>query len=264
MPSATRITAVRSGAPRGGNRGSDRSGGTSCPPRLWTEQTSPSPPSVSFSMIASLGTLVRRRLHGMGGAQMVGFGPKQAWLAIGRNGTDVAPDEIMAALGGRDLGAVDWRAGIDLAYLTDDRIVITPPIAGAGGRPWTLVAGRAFFAAGGAPDVTALSASLDADVQFFATLRVAEAHNWERAVGGRLVRAFRFVGERGQVTTWYGEPEAAELAVGLPASYDTERGPDGQPDIIVGEPDVMRMAAAWSVDPSSLDGHPAGGRLRVA
>src|SRR5262245_12008506 len=194
-------------------------------------------------MIARLGTVVRRRLHGMGGAQMVGFGAKQAWLAIGRNGADVAPDEVMAALGGRDLGAVDWRAGVDLAYLTDDRIVITPPLAGAAARAWTLVAGRAFFAADGAPDVASLSASLDADVQYFATHRVAEAHEWERGVGGRLVRAFRYVGERGQVTRWYGEPDATERAVGLPASYDTESDPDGQPDIIVGEPDVMRVAA---------------------
>jgi hypothetical protein len=200
----------------------------------------------------------------MGDARMVGFGVKQAWLAIGTADRDVPPEAIMAALGVRDLGAVDWRHGIDLAYLTDDRLAITPPLAGAGGRAWTLVVGRAFFAADGAPDIATVSAALDADVQFFATHRVAEAHDWERAVGGRLVRAFRYVGERGQVIRWYGEPDATELALGLPASYNRDRGPDGERDIVVGEPDVMRVAAAWSVDPSSLDGQPAAGQLRVA
>jgi hypothetical protein len=32
---------------------------------------------------------------------------------------------------------------------------------------------------------------------------------------------------------------------------------------MVGEDDVMRVAEAWSVDPSSLDGDPAPGPLRV-
>jgi hypothetical protein len=35
-------------------------------------------------------------------------------------------------------------------------------------------------------------------------------------------------------------------------------------DVIVDERDVMRVAAAWSVDPSSLDGRPAPGPLTVA
>lgn len=195
---------------------------------------------------------------------MVGFGVKQAWLAIGAADRDVPPEAIMAALGVRDLGAVDWRHGIDLAYLTDDRLAITPPLAGAGGRAWTLIAGRAFFADGAAPDVAALSASLAADVQFFATHRVVEAHFWERAAGGRLVRAFRYVGERGEVTRWYGEPDAAEIAVGLPVAFDAHLDPDDRPVVMVNESDVMKVAATWSVDPSTLDGQPATGLLRVA
>jgi len=47
-------------------------------------------------------------------------------------------------------------------------------------------------------------------------------------------------------------------AIGLPASLD------GDVDVLVGETDVMRVAAAWSVDPTALDGRPASGPLRVA
>src|SRR5215475_12279904 len=195
----------------------------------------------------------------MSGAHMVGFGFKQAWLAVA--GTDAGT--VMATLGVRDLGTVDWRAGIDLAYLTDDRLAVTPPLPGAAGS-WVLAAGRAFFADDATPDVAELSVTLGTEVQFFATHRVMEAHYWERAVGGRLVRAFRYVGETGRVTRWYGEPDATEIAIGLPSHYDTDSESDDRPDVMVSEADVMTVAAAWSVDPSTLDGREAAGPLHVA
>ena len=49
---------------------------------------------------------------------MVGFGYKQAWLAV----RDGDPDAVIAALGLRDLGPVSWRVGADLAHLNQDRL----------------------------------------------------------------------------------------------------------------------------------------------
>ena len=54
----------------------------------------------------------------MGDQVIVGFGYKNAWLAL----REVDPDVVVAALGLRDLGTVDWRGAVDLAYLTDDRL----------------------------------------------------------------------------------------------------------------------------------------------
>jgi hypothetical protein len=193
--------------------------------------------------------------------QMVGFGFKQAWLAVR---DPVLVDDIVGALGASDLGAVDWQQGIDLAYLTDNRLAITPPLADAAGVAWTLVVGRLFFADGGAPDIVELSGRLGTEVQFFATHRVVEAHFWERAVAGRLIRSFRYVGETGDITQWSGEPDATELAIGLPRSFDTDAEPEDQPDVVVDEDDVMTIAAAWSLDPTQLDGQPAPGRVHVA
>jgi hypothetical protein len=194
-------------------------------------------------------------------AHMVGFGFKQAWLAVR---DPVLIDDVVATLGANDLGAADWQQGIDLAYLTDNRLAITPPLAGTGGQSWTLVVGRLFFADDGTPDIVELSGRLGTEVQFFATHRVVEAHFWERAVEGRLIRSFRYVGETGEVTQWYGEPDATELAIGLPAAYDTEAEPDDQPNVMVNEDDVMTVAAAWSLDPTKLDGARAPGPVRVA
>jgi hypothetical protein len=185
---------------------------------------------------------------------MVGFGPKQAWLAV-RDGDQTA---VADALGLRDLGPVSWRNGIDLAYLTDDRVALTPPLPGVGDTRWLLVAGRWLLRAAPTLDVAHLSGTLGTEVQFFATYRVSELHRWQRAVDGELVRAFEYVGETGEVTEWRGDPDDAEAAIGLPRALDDEA------DVLVSEDDVMRLAGAWSVDPMALDGRPAPGPLRAA
>jgi hypothetical protein len=185
---------------------------------------------------------------------MVGFGPKQAWLAV----RDRDQETVAAALGLRDLGPVDWRHGVDLAYLTDDRLVLTPPLPGAGDALWLLVAGRWLLWTDPKVDVVELSGVLGTEVQYFMSFRVAETHRWERAVDGVLVRAFGYLGETGELTEWRGDPDQTEVAIGLPLA------PSEQADVLVSEDDVMRLARAWSVDPTGLDGQPAPGPLRAA
>jgi hypothetical protein len=194
----------------------------------------------------------------MGEDVMVGFGGKQAWLAV-----RVEPDRadagagVLAALGLRDLGPVPWRDGIDLAHLTDDRVVVTPPLPGARDTFWVLATGRWLMRPAIPVDVVALSAELATEVQFFATHRVTELHRWQRAAGGELIRAFGYVGQTGEVTSWHGEPDAAERAAGVPARLDEDT------TVLVGEKDVLAVAGAWSLDPTGLAGRPATGPLRA-
>ena len=184
---------------------------------------------------------------------MVGFGGKQSWLAVRE--TDAVP--LIAALGLRDLGTVSWRDGIDLAHLTDDRVAVTPPLPGARDTRWTLAVGRRLMLPGPSVDVVGLSAALHTEVQFFATHRVTELHRWQRAADGELVRAFGYVGQTGEVTSWHGEPDPAERDAGLPGALDDET------TILVSENDVLKVADAWSIDPSTLSGRPAPGPLRI-
>ncbi|HET9517740.1 MAG TPA: hypothetical protein VFO77_08455 [Actinoplanes sp.] len=165
---------------------------------------------------------------------------------------------MLAALQLRDLGEVPWRAGIDLAHFTDDRVVVTPPLPGAGGTPWVLAVGRWLLRPDTTVDVIGLSAGLRTEVQFFATHRVTELHRWQRATDGELTRSFAYLGQIGEVSSWHGEPDAAERAAGLPALLDD----DGT--VLVSEQDVLRVAGAWSIDPARLDGRPAPGPLRIA
>ena len=90
-----------------------------------------------------------------------------------------------------------------------------------------------------------------------------ELHRWERAADGELVRSLEYVGERGEITRWHGQPQEVELNLGLPAT-DTRPDPTlDQTDIHVDEDHLMRVAAAWSVDPTSLDDRPATGSLTL-
>ena len=182
---------------------------------------------------------------------MIGFGGKQAWIAV----LGSSPDAVMDALDLRDLGAVRWRDGIDVAYLTDDRVAITPPLCGARETRWVLAMGRRLL--GSPVDIVGLSARLGTEVQFFATHRVTELHRWQRAARGELIRAFGYVGQTGEVTTWHGDPDPAERAAGLPGKLDAET------TVLVSEHDVLRVAEAWSIDPSTLTGRPAPGPLRI-
>jgi hypothetical protein len=185
---------------------------------------------------------------------MVGFGGKQAWLAV--RGDE--PQLVGALLGLHDLGPVTWRTGIDLAYFTDDRVMLTPPLPGAGDTAWVLAVGRWFARPDSTVDVQGLSAALDTEVQYFATDRSLQRHRWQRARGGTLLRSFDHLGREGELLDWRGEPDAAEREAGLPPTIDD------QTDILVEEADVLRVAAAWSIDPTTLDGHPAPGPLRAA
>src|SRR3954465_5773705 len=101
---------------------------------------------------------------------MVGFGGKQAWLAVA--GDD--PAALIEALGLRDLGPVPWREGIDLAYLTDDRVAVSPPLPGARDIGWIRATGRLFLHRN--VDVLGLSEALGTEVQYVATHRVTELH----------------------------------------------------------------------------------------
>jgi hypothetical protein len=187
-----------------------------------------------------------------GSGPMVGFGYKQAWLAV----RDTSPERLTTAMGLRDLGPLAWRAGIDLVYFTDDRLVLTPPLPGADGAPWTLVVGQWLLS--GPVDITDLSASLGTEVQSFASHRVLELHRWRRARHGELIRGFGYLGETGEVTEWQGEPDDAELAAHLPSTVDDEA------TVLVDESDVMAVAGAWSLNPTTLDGQPAPGPLYAA
>jgi hypothetical protein len=201
---------------------------------------------------------------------MVGFGYKTAWLAIRDGDKGGGPEglgggkiieEVVRALGGQVDGTIAWLEGVHASYDRADTVVATPPLPGTDGL-WTLVTGWYLASNHEALDAAALSVTLAREVQLFVSHRVVELHRWQRSVGGTTVRSFEYLGETGEVRAWSGEPDETELAIGLPASFDLDRADDHA--ILVGEDDVMRVAGAWSVDPTSLENRPATAPLTLA
>ncbi len=177
------------------------------------------------------------------------FGYKCAWYALRTNDADA----LVAALKLKGVAVSTWAKGIEAAYA--DKVFVTPPLG-----EWILAAGRCLFYEGDSPkSVLPVLAKLSkrfGEAQYFCTYRVPEAHCWAVARSGKLVRAFGYIGERGEITWNEGKPTKAELALGK-GLLDFP-GPD--------ESQVMEVAAAWSVNPCDLETNftePGLGRLGI-
>lgn len=186
----------------------------------------------------------------------MGFSYKTSWLAVrGRSAEDVA-----GALELRDREVLDWATGTERAY--EYGVYVAAPVRG-----WTLAHGRLHLPAEfDAVDprfcdwLGQLSRSLG-EVQYFANERVPDYHVWAWARDGELLRAYCFIGERGEVPLFVGDPtdDEVELAKG------TRRGPETECETwsdeewaawfatTPSESDVMVMAGRWSVNPSTID-----------
>ncbi len=158
------------------------------------------------------------------------FGYKCCWLAVRGSNTDEVADAV-SLTGTRPVG---WDEGVDAAYA--GQAFVSPPTAG-----WVFVLGAVLPFDGRA--VAGFSARLDTQVQYFGTHRVSEYHEWASAIDGRLVRRLRCEGMSGQFEQ-HGPPTPVEIDLDIPAM--------SVEDWHINEDTVMRVAAAWSIDPTTL------------
>ncbi|GLW35889.1 hypothetical protein [Actinoplanes regularis] len=114
--------------------------------------------------------------------------------------------------------------------------VVSPP---TGGWIFVVNAVRGFDGS----SVASLSARLGTEVQYFGNHRVSDYAEWALAVDGQLVRHV-CCGETSEWCEVTGTPTPVEIALGFAALKPDELAPD--------QYDVMRVAAAWSIDPNAL------------
>jgi hypothetical protein len=163
------------------------------------------------------------------------FGYKNAWLALRAATEDVVRVVVADAI------RAEWGEGIQVAYewpnnSYGERVFISPPLDG-----WVLCVGTALHVFSDSHPlrfgglVRQLATTLDTEVQYFSTHRVSEVHAWARATPAGLARAFSYAD--GETVTEVGLRTEAEAEVGEFPSED----------------DVMRVARAWSIDPSALE-----------
>lgn len=185
-----------------------------------------------------------------------GFGSDMAWIAV--KASD--PMAVMRAAGIARAEPSNWDSGVGTIYdplLGQRRVFVSAPVDG-----WIFIAGSALphphggaFVDKSTPFLTGLSEQLG-DVQYFASFPEIDLFAWAKLSQGRLIRAFA-VSDEGAL--WNrGRTTREERTLGL--KLFELRGVRGRKGDAGGEllmhpteEHVMRLAGAWSVNPTLLD-----------
>lgn len=176
------------------------------------------------------------------------FEAPSRWLAVRSQN----PHAIQTALGVRHPRACSWSDALATPF--EPRLFISPPVDG-----WIVVMGCDL------PDpaddidecfkfLTGLSHKLG-EVQFFSRYRAVAHHGWARLNDGKVLRAYAWAGE----TLWnQGEVTEAERELKLRCLAYTQSteafGLVERELLALNTERVLRLAAAWSIDPTAVGG----------
>jgi hypothetical protein len=167
----------------------------------------------------------------------VSFGYKASWIAVPAGDAAAIAD----AMGLTNVQRCSWNDGIARGC-NHEGVFITPAIG-----KWMLSVGshgdishKTF-----APYLTMLSERFG-EAYYFGTHRVVGYQAWAKAVKGKIVRAFGYLGERGEFLINVGERTAEEIEID--AGLEDEEAP---PD----EETVLDLASKWVLDPRELDAY---------
>ncbi|QDU78144.1 hypothetical protein Pan97_52260 [Bremerella volcania] len=178
-----------------------------------------------------------------------GFGYKNTWWAV----PSVDMQAVVTAFGLQNSQPANWRSGIANAY--DRSVFVTPAVDG-----WTLVTGFELPPSNNdvrrevAQPLEELSQTFG-EAQVFSTHRIVDYHVWAKAVQGKLIRGYGYLGESGETLWNAGDLTPEEQSLGIAfvderSLKDEEESYWERDDIqTASEDDVMNVARAWSVAP---------------
>jgi hypothetical protein len=183
------------------------------------------------------------------------FGFRMSWLAIKSSDTRA----VAEGLGLEAATPCNWNSGIGTVYdakLGENHIFVSPPVRG-----WTFVVGLSLpypasqnFVDKATPLLVSLGGRFP-EVQYFLAFPALDFFAWARVADGRLVRAFA-AGDEGVIWS-KGKATREERQLGLKLfelrGVKGRRGDAGGELILhPTEEHVMRIAQAWSMDPTKL------------
>jgi hypothetical protein len=176
------------------------------------------------------------------------FETPSRWLAVRSQN----PQAVQTALGVQHPRACSWSDA--LATPVEPRLFISPPVNG-----WIVVMGCDLPDPANDIDecfkfLTSLSQKLG-EVQFFARNRAVSHHGWARLSGGKVLRGYAWAGE----TLWnQGPVTSAERDLKLrflDYTQTTDTWGLAERELLSLNTDrVVRLAAAWSIDPTAVEG----------
>lgn len=184
------------------------------------------------------------------------FGYKMAWFAIPTEDSE----RVISAFGLKKPIPTNWVTGIQTVYSDLAHAFVTPPVDG-----WTLVLGlglpsfdteeitREFLAF-----IETVAASFP-DFCYFGTHRVVDFHGWMRVSNKKILRAYAYLGERGE--TLYESGKKTEEEIDLGFHFFDERSQEAKSEAYFerkdlrypNEEDVMRISAAWTINTQTLN-----------
>jgi hypothetical protein len=182
----------------------------------------------------------------------VGFGYKIAWLAV----QAASPSDVADCLQLQNRELANWRTGINRAY--DDMIFVTPQV-----DSWIFVVSSILPEPSTETDknkwhemMVRLSVVFG-ECQYFGSHRIVGFAAWGRFVNGKEVRVYAYLGESGEVLVDRGAVTPQERALIFMESERSivPKSSDEIDDYVDGpsEEDVLTMARAWSIDPTTIE-----------
>ena len=183
----------------------------------------------------------------------VNFGYKTVWLAV-KTGNKKRISEILKL---KNTKECNWKVGIAESY--NNSIYITPQI-----KDWTLICGMSLLNSKNDKEniiyikktVEELSAEFG-EAQFFGSHRVVEYQSWMKAIKGKIIRAYCYLGESGENLIVEGEPTDFEKKYKLINTLSKEAQDDKyfeRDDLFYPDEEfVMKIAENWSINPQTLE-----------
>jgi hypothetical protein len=185
----------------------------------------------------------------------ISFGYKTSWFAVKTDNKN----RIAEMLKLKNAQECNWKVGIKESY--NNSIYITPQI-----KDWTLVCGISLLNGNGDDKenivfikkiIKDLSDEFG-EAQFFGSHRVVEYQSWMKAINGKIVRAYCYLGESAENLIVEGEPTDIEKKYNLINTFSKEAQDDKyfeREDLFYPDEEfVMKVAENWSVNPTKLEG----------
>lgn len=173
----------------------------------------------------------------------IGFGYNCQWFVVKTTDTKA----LQEAINLKNVHVSNWKTGIEGSY--EGYYFISPPING-----WTFIINSNMPDLSGKESPYPLTVITDLSQRFgeayyFGTHRIVDYHAWAKAVNGKVLRAYSYLGESGETIINEGDLSQEERENNL-FFTNIDVGKPKLPN----EEDVLLIAKKWTIDPLMQEG----------
>lgn len=169
------------------------------------------------------------------------FGYKATWYAI-KGETSLSTIE---KLGLNPVSVSNWASGLRQADRSD-QVFVSPLING-----YVLAISLTGLMKDDEQEQIKEHGARFEELQYFGSHRIVDYYAWAKFQGGKLIRAYSYVGDIGEIT--WNEGNITDEEVQLHFDQFPQSGIWNGEDTLPNEEDVIDIAKAWGIDPTFSD-----------